>query len=351
MKFFKNATLPLIASAIVGMMAMSGCSQSTEDSAVKQSSEKSTAAVSKPGAGISVKGFHSPIAEEKFQSLVINRGLTELGYDVQPLQEVEYGAGYSAIAQNDIQWMAVSWDPLHNDMYQNSGGDEKFVKAGYYINGAAQGYLIDKATAEKHNITMIDDLKKPEVAKLFDVSGDGKADLTGCQPGWGCEKVISHQMDAFKLHDTVNHIQGSYAAIIADTIARYKAGEPVLYYTWTPYWVSGILVPGKDVVWLEVSRSEHPQGFNTELSNGKNYGFSVNSERIVANRAFAEANPAAAKFFEVASLNINTVSSQNKLVADGENTEADIQRHTDNWIKKNQEKFDGWLAQARAAAK
>jgi glycine betaine/proline transport system substrate-binding protein len=341
MKFLKIAALPLIASA------MWGCGQQAEEASAKQASVEA----SQPGAGIAVKGFHSPIAEEKFQSILINRCLTALGYDVQPLQEVEYGAGYSAIAQNDIQWMAVSWDPLHNDMYKNSGGDKKFVKAGYYITGAAQGYLIDKATAEKHNIDTIDDLKKPEIAKLFDANGDGKADLTGCQPGWGCEKVINHQLDAFELRDTVNHIQGSYAAIISDTITRFKAGESVLYYTWTPYWVSGILVPGRDVVWLEVPRSEHPQGLNTELANGKNYGFSVNSERIVANRAFAEANPAAGKLFEVASLSINAVSAQNKLVADGENTETDVQRHADNWIKNNQETFDGWLEQARSASK
>lgn len=344
MKFVKAAAaLPLLATALWG------CSEQAAEKTAEVAGQPAAAAA-QPGDGVVVKGFHSPIAEEKFQSVLINRALAELGYDVQPLQEVEYGAGYSAIAQNDIQWMAVSWDPLHNATYKNSGGDEKFVKKGYYITGAAQGYLMDKATAEKYKIDSIDDLKDPEIARLFDVSGDGKADLTGCQPGWGCEKVINHQLDAFELRDTVNHVQGSYAAIISDTITRYKAGEPILYYTWTPYWVSGVLVPGQDVVWLEVPRSEHPQGIDTRLPNGKNYGFSVNSERIVANRSFAEANPAAAKLFEVATLDINAVSAQNKLVADGENTEADIQRHADNWIKNNQQAFDSWLQQARAAA-
>ncbi|WP_416381251.1 glycine betaine ABC transporter substrate-binding protein, partial [Klebsiella pneumoniae] len=40
------------------------------------------------------------------------------------------------------------------------------------------------------------------------------------------------------LSKTVTHNQGNYAAMMADTIARYKEGKPVLYYTWTPYWVS-----------------------------------------------------------------------------------------------------------------
>ncbi|OLT68771.1 hypothetical protein BI334_30540 [Moorena producens 3L] len=30
-------------------------------------------------------------------------------------------------------------------------------------------------------------LKNPKIAKLFDSDGDGKANLTGCNPGWGME--------------------------------------------------------------------------------------------------------------------------------------------------------------------
>ncbi|WP_119395917.1 glycine betaine/L-proline ABC transporter substrate-binding protein ProX [Salinibius halmophilus] len=305
----------------------------------------------KPGMGVEVTGFHSPIAEEAFQTVIIQKALEELGYDVQPIQQVDYAAGYTAIAQNDIQWTSVNWDPLHDTMYDNAGGNDVFFKRGNYVAGAAQGYLMDKKTAEEYGIDTIDDLKDPEIAKIFDKTGDGKADLTGCQAGWGCEAVINHQLEAFGLEDTVNHVQGAYAAIIGDTIQRYNDGEPIVYYTWTPYWVSGILVPGQDVVWLEVPYSDHPRGIDTELPNGKNYGFAVNSLRIVANREFTEANPAAAKLFEVAKLDINAVSAQNRLVSDGENTDSDIERHANNWIAANQDEFNSWLEAARDAAK
>jgi hypothetical protein len=134
----------------------------------------------------------------------------------------------------------------------------RFTGKAFYSPGALQGYLIDKKTADQYQITHIDQLKDPKLAKLFDTNGDGKADLAGWQSGWGCEKVIEHQLDAFKLRDAVTHNQGSYSAIIADTITRFKKGEPVLYYTWTPYWVSGVMVPGKDVVWLQVPFSSLP---------------------------------------------------------------------------------------------
>ncbi len=43
--------------------------------------------------------------------------------------------------------------------------------------------------------------------------------------------MINHQIDAYGLSKTVTHNQGNYAAMMADTIARYKEGKPVLYYT------------------------------------------------------------------------------------------------------------------------
>ncbi len=307
-----------------------------------------------PGAGIRVQPLQSTVTEETFQTLLVTEALRELGYDIKPIQEVDYNVGYTSIANGDATFLAVNWSPLHDDKYLKAGGDQAFYRQGEYVSGAAQGYLIDKKSAEQYGITNIGQLKDPKLAKLFDADGDGKADLTGCNPGWGCEGVIEHQLDAFGLRDTVSHNQGNYAAIIADTISRYENGAPILYYTWTPYWVSGVLAPGKDVVWLEVPFSSLPgerKEVDTRLANGKNYGFEMNSMRIIAHRAFAEANPAAAKLFEIMKLPINDISAQNMRMRQGENSQADIERHVAGWIKAHQATFDGWIAEAKAAVK
>ncbi len=284
----------------------------------------------------------------------MGRALQKLGYEVQPISEVEYATAHVALANGDATYLASHWDPLHADFYKNAGGDAKLSRTGAYSPGAAQGYLIDKKTADAHKITNVAQLQKPEIAKLFDADGDGKADLTGCNPGWGCEAVIEHQLTAYKLRDTVRHVQGSYSALIADTITRYKQGKPILYYTWTPYWVSGVLRPGQDVVWLQVPFSSLPgeqAKLDTKLPNGQNYGFVINTQRIVANRAFVEKNPAAGKLFEVMKLSVGDINAQNLRMRDGENKPADIERHVDAWIKANQKTFDGWIAEAKAAAK
>ena len=314
----------------------------------------STFAADLPGKGITVQPFQSTISEEAFQTLLVSRGLEKLGYTVNKPSEVDYNVGYTSMAAGDVTFTAVNWQPLHDDMYAAAGGDKKFYREGTFVTGAAQGYLIDKKTAEQYKIKSIDQLKDPKIAKLFDTNGDGKADLTGCTPGWGCEAVINHQIDAFGLGNSVVHNQGNYAAMMADTITRFKEGKPVLYYTWTPYWVSDVLKPGKDVVWLQVPFSSLPgeqKNIDTKLPNGMNYGFPVNTMHIVANKAWAEKNPAAAKLFSVMKLPISDINAQNAMMHAGHASEADIQGHVDGWIKAHQQQFDSWVKEALAAQK
>ena len=307
-----------------------------------------------PGKGIKVQGLKSSLAEETFQTLLVYRALEKLGYEVLPIKEVEYPTMHVALSNGDATFMADHWNPQHADYFKNAGGKDKLSREGVFSANAAQGYLIDKKTAEKYKITNIEQLKDPKLAKLFDTDGDGKADLTGCTPGWGCETMIEHQLDAYKLRGTVTHNQGTYSALMADTITRFKQGQPILYYTWTPYWVSAQLRPGKDVVWLEVPFSSLPgeqSKMDTAQASGKNYGFVVNTQHIVANKDFVAKNPAAGKLFGLMKVSVNDINAQNLRMSQGENQPKDIERHTDSWIKAHQKTFDSWIEQALAAAK
>ncbi len=348
------ATSPITArTAITFGQKLNGLARATAVAATLAIASTASFAADLPGKGVKVLPLKSSIAEETFQTLLVMKGLQKLGYDVQAMKEVEYPTAHIAVANGDATFMADHWNPLHADYYKNAGGDAKLFRKGIFSANAAQGYLIDKKTADEHHITNIGQLKDPKIAALFDTDGDGKADLTGCTPGWGCEAMIEHQLTAYKLRDTVTHKQGTYSALIADTITRYKAGKPILYYTWTPYWVSNVLKPGKDVVWLEVPFSALPgeqSGTDTKLANGKNYGFIANNQQIVANKAWAEKNPAAAKFFEIVKLPVGDINAQNFLMSQGQNTQADIERHTNAWISAHQKQFDSWIEQAMAAA-
>jgi glycine betaine/proline transport system substrate-binding protein len=178
------------------------------------------------------------------------------------------------------------------------------------------------------------------LAKLFDTDGDGKADLTGCNPGWGCELVIEHHLKNYQLRGTVTHKQGSYCR--ADRRHHHplqtRAAHPLLHLdallgerrAASPGTGCG-LAGGARFPHCPASKGRHP------LPNGKNYGFKVNSQHIVANKAFAEKNPAAAKLFEVMQLPVADINAQNLRMSRGENKASDIERHTDGWIKAHQD--------------
>ena len=301
--------------------------------------------------GAKVTAVKTNIAEEAFQMEIVSALLEKMGHEVTTTNDINYDIAYQEIANNSkgesVYFLASAWFPLHDSKLAAVNDKVKKFDTNFVAN-CAQGYLVDKKTADKYNIKYYNDLKKPEIAKLFDLNGNGKADLTGCNAGWGCEKVIEHQLDAYGLRDTVEHNQGEYSALIADTIANYKTGKPVLYYTWTPYWVSGKLVPGKDVKFLQVTHSANPNTDSTKLSNGADYGFNVNNQKIVAS-ANVKNHKDISKLFEIVKIDVNDISGQNMLMANGQNKEKDVKRHVKLWLKQNAKQVDAWVSEAKAA--
>lgn len=306
-----------------------------------------------PGTGKTIQPISTGRSDQYFQNFVVQIGLERLGYSVQPYLEAQYPALHLAIGQGDADYAAVHWQPLHEEYFENAGGNATLVRLGSLIDGAVQGYLIDKRTADEHSIKTLDQLKDPKIAALFDMDGDGKANLTGCNPGWGCETVIEHHLDAYSLRDMVTHDQGEYFALMANTIARYGEGKPILYYTWTPLWVSSVLKPGQDVSWLNVPFSSLPdvgREADTAMPDGRNTGFGLNTIRVIANKDFINENPAAKRFMELVHISIEDVNAVILKVHDGEDTPDDARRHAQEWIDGHEKDFSDWLRQAKAAA-
>ncbi|ATU95302.1 glycine betaine/L-proline ABC transporter substrate-binding protein ProX [Phyllobacterium zundukense] len=298
-----------------------------------------------------VKPAWSGIVEELFQTYVVSQGLKDLGYDVAEPTQAQIQLAHVAVANGDLTFFASHWEPLHTNYWKEAGGDKKLLRIGKLATNSLQGYLIDKKTADATGIKYLEDLKDPEKAKLFDINGNGKADLYGCEPGWGCERVIERHLDAYGLLDTVEHQQGGYFTIIPDAIERIKEGKPTLYYTWTPLWVSAVLQPGKDVVWLNVKETALPEGEtgNTTVEGLGNLGFTVNDQMVVANTAWVNKNLAAKKLFELVKVPIADINAENKLVNDGEKSNEQIMKHASDWISTNKSEWDKWIAEAKAA--
>jgi len=320
------------------------------------------AAKQKPGEGVEVKPARATWNTGYFQEALVRAGLKELGYKVEKPKELTNPLFYQSVMLGDLDYWTNGWFPNHVSQMPK-GWEEKVEIVGYVVKaGGLQGYLVSKKEVEKYKISSLDDFKRPEVMKAFDSNGDGKADLTACPPGWGCEKVITHHFKVYDLDNYINPIKAGYAASMADTMARYKSGEPIFFYTWAPNWTIGMLKPGKDVMWINVPKilprdsqlageeRMTVSGIEGAVTEPLKAGFVVSDIQVVANKKFLNNNPAARKFFEVFTLPLADINAQNTRMENGEKSQSDIERHAQEWIKANQQQWNTWLEAARNAA-
>ncbi|RUT31315.1 proline/glycine betaine ABC transporter substrate-binding protein ProX [Arsenicitalea aurantiaca] len=314
-----------------------------------------------PGEGVTVNMAQATWDTGWFHAQIYKQLLEELGYTVAGPTTLDNPPFYQAVAQRDVDFWVNGWFPLHNTYQPTFEGQAEIIGA-VAEGGALEGYLIDRASAEEFGITSLEDFKRDEVKAAFDRNGDGLADLVACPPGWGCEVNIEHHMDAYDLRDHVNAIKASYSASMADAVAAYQAGESILFYTWTPNWTVNELVPGEDVVWIEVPEVNLPAdmadladaailpGVEGCVADPCTLGFPANDIVPVANSEFLADNPAAARLLEVASIPLAAIFSQNAAMNDGAGSTADIERQAAEWIAQNRDTVDGWLEEARSAA-
>lgn len=294
-----------------------------------------------------------------FQSAIAADLLAELGYTVDGPHTLENHDFYRQVADGDVDLWVNGWFPPHWPYFEELGEPDTVVPVGFIIpSPAPQGYLIDQKTAGQFGITELSDLADPVLAAQFDLDGDGKADLVGCNRDWRCAQVIDHHLEAYGLEDTVHQLQGDYTALMFETVERLRRGEAVLFYTWTPNWTVAALEPGRDVVWLEVPFSSLPaslQHLEDRVAvddiagcgnNPCNLGWPATTIRAVANRSFLAANPGIRKLLGQIEIPLEDIQDQNLRMFLGEGQEVQIQRHAHDWISANRGIVDDWLKNA-----
>ena len=306
-----------------------------------------------PGKGTTIKMAQATWDTGWFQAAIYKQMFEALGYGVEGPTTLDAPIFYQSVAQGDVDLWVNGWFPLH-DTYKDTFDGSASIVGAVAKGGALQGYLVDKAAADEFGIKTLDDFKRPEVMKAFDRNGDGKADLVACPPGWGCEVTISSHMKDYDLGDAINPIKAGYSASMADAIAAYKGGEHILFYTWTPNWTVNELKLGKDVMWIEVPDKQGVEtppaaaGIEACVEDPCRMGFVANDIVPVVNNAFLDKNPAVATLLKGVKIPLADIFAQNAAMNAGDDK---VEAQAAAWIKTNQTAVDGWLADARAAAK
>ena len=175
------------------------------------------------------------------------QAMEKLGYPVT-LSTVNTTMFFSPSAQDDLDLAMDVNFPQQEPGFSKVADQTQIVGDQLIGGGGVNGYMIDKKTADAFHITSLAQMRDPKIAGLF--GRDGKADLINCDASWSCGQVVDYQLDRFGLRPTVNSVRGKYEALMVETIARVRRGQPVFFYAWSPSWMNMLLVPGKDVVWL-----------------------------------------------------------------------------------------------------
>lgn len=349
-KLHPSIPFSLLSSILIGLSA---CQNSPSSQSSNNPQSPSINQSELPGQGVKIRPANSDWIEEQFTTEVVNIGLEKLGYQVETIKQADYGILITSVAQGDLDYTTAYYEVGQDEMFENAGGEAKLEVLGQLLpDGGGQGYLIDKKTADQYQITNIQQLQDPAIAKVFDTDNDGKANLTGCQAGWACNKVINNHLEAYKLTETVEQNEGQYSALLADILARYQQEQPILYYAYVPHWIFSTLKPDQDVVWLEVPFTSFPKDeakleAKDTTVNGKNLGFPRARPRILANEEFVKENPTARRWFELVAIPAQDLNDVSLQVKDGKNKPEDLRVMAEEWVRQNQASFDRWLAEAK----
>jgi glycine betaine/proline transport system substrate-binding protein len=315
----------------------------------------SAQAQEQPGEGTTVQPGVASWTSAVPVSWVYVELLEDLGYDVQNPISLSNPVAYLALSEGDADYWPNGWFPLHNPQLPENFDETATIFDPLCEGCGIQGYLVDAPSIEKYDITGIEDFKREEVRGAFDSDGDGKAELYGCPPGWGCHEGIEAMLDKFELRDIIDHVDAGYAANFSEALSRIESGEPALYYTWGPSsWILE-LKPGEDVMWINApgiveSENERAEGIEGAVTDPIEMGFVAANIQVAANNNFLSENPAAEELFRHVRIPLEWISEIDGVMNEEDMTNEEVRPHAREWIENNQDKVNEWLDAARSAA-
>jgi len=296
-----------------------------------------------------------------FQAEIAARLLDELGYEVDGPVTRDNETFYAGLGDGSVDLWLSGWLPLHQPLI-DALTRQRAVPIGFEVReGALQGYLVDRATAERLGIEDLGDLADPAIAAVFDGDGDGRADLIGCEDGWSCGAIVDHHLDAYGLAETVEQVRGDYGPLMEAAADRVDAGEPALFYTFTPNWTTGLLIPGQDVAWLPVPFPSLPDDLADQESRIEvggvigcsldpcPLGFAPNDIRAIASVSLLQDHPAIEALLAELTIPLDDISAQNASMIAGDDSASAIAEAAASWIEDNRAEVDRWIDAAAAA--
>ena len=117
-----------------------------------------------PGEGVTLNPAIPTWDSARPTDAVYRTLLERLGYTVPASRSLSNPIFYQSVMQGDIDYWTDGYFPIHNAQLPDGFEEEANKAVGTVVKGGAvQGYLVDKASVEKYDITSLEDFKRDEV--------------------------------------------------------------------------------------------------------------------------------------------------------------------------------------------
>lgn len=172
---------------------------------------------------------------------VLNQVMTsELDAEVSTISAAQE-ALYEALDKGDgsVDVVADMWAdhlPVQVQKYVVPGSRETIIlnKEPYL---GTEGIFVPSYVADEMGVKKLEDLAKPEVAKLFDLDGNGKGEIWAGAVGWESTNHTQVRAKTYGFENTMELTTVEQAVFLAQLKDAYEKKKAVAFYYWTPEWI------------------------------------------------------------------------------------------------------------------
>lgn len=241
-------------------------------------------------------------------------------------------------------------------------GSKESVQVNRSPYRGTHGLYVPGYIQDQYDLHDVADLRRPEVAKLFDGDGNGKGEYWGGGEGWFSTRVWQVKARTYGYADHFEAWIVSEKELTTRLEEAYDRQEGILFYGWTPDWTH---------LSLDLRRLDEPafDGYAMESYRGKPLykengcwnmvepeesedwlelsriacGFPDGRIYVAFSKALRERQPRVARFLEQIALTPEMVSGWILLVRDYETDPGEVARI---WIEENPDIVAAWLQDA-----
>lgn len=240
---------------------------------------------------------------------------------------------------------------VHPDVWLPN--QESFTKK--YVDGAGtvelsskhyegkQSFCVPKAFSEKHKVTSIFDLARPEIAKLMDGDGNGKGEIWIGAPGWASANVNEIKVRDYGLLPFMDAVRADQAVMTATVGDRIKKDEGYAFYCYSPHaiWFQHDIVrleePAYDAAqYTALQPSDDPDWYKKSKVMTED---ALKKVQIAYSKTLKERSPAIADLLANIQLDGETVSDFAFQIEGGKSA-AEVAKA---WVAANSDRVDAWL--------